>query len=424
MKNFTSRDNYQAMPQGSELKHAQLSAGVALRPDLAFFPLENDLVVFSESAQKLVGLNATAAFLVQKLRQGKPAAALPDLLVAEFGAPAQEAAQWVDATLEALHGHGLLDNGVPVAPVGPSEIERAIERMRALVPPMIEPFEPKVEAHYRLLDTHAVVRCSSDAQLRMIDAVIGHLRSDEPGAPNFVIDVQGVPWGDNQLCSNIYSDGKPEAQAKRLSKLGPLVKSTLWITAVNRYDYLMNLHAGVVGEQGRCVLLPAAAGSGKSSLTAALTRSGLGYYSDEVALIEPGTFQVPPMPLAICVKSTGWDVMSGIWPELSSLRTHVRDDGKTVRYLAPPPASIQTRPATVSHIFFPRYAKDQDTALTPLSRSDAVTRLLGQCQAAPRRLKPRDIGEIVRWIGAIDCYALTFSSLDQAVKLVRDTAFP
>ena len=41
-------------------------------------------------------------------------------------------------------------------------------------------------------------------------------------------------------------------------------------------------------------LLPAAAGSGKSSLTAALVHSGLGYYSDEVALIEPGTFLVCP----------------------------------------------------------------------------------------------------------------------------------
>ena len=92
------------------------------------------------------------------------------------------------------------------------------------------------------------------------------------------------------------------------------------------------------------------------------------------------------MALAIWVKSTGWDVMSGIWPELSSLRTHIRDDGKMVRYLPPPAALVQKKPATVSHIFFPRYARDEPTALTLLSRSDAVTRLLEQCQAAPRRL--------------------------------------
>lgn len=401
-----------------------MEAGVAaLRPDLAFFPLGDDLVAFSETSQKLVGLNKTAAFLVRRMQQGAPAGILADMLIQEWGVPAQEASGWVSTTLDALRSHGLLNDGALPAP-GPTAIEQAIARMRAMVPPVMEPFEPEAQGRYRLLNTHARVRCFSQAQLQMIDAVIGHLRSDEDTAPNLVIDVQGTLWGDRQLCSNIYSDGRPEAQAGKLSKLGPLVKSTLWITAVNRYDYLMNLHAGVVGEGGRCVLLPAAAGSGKSSLTAALTRSGLGYYSDEVALVEADTFQVPPMPLAICVKSTGWDVMSGIWPELSSLRTHIRDDGKMVRYLPPPTALVQKKPATVSHIFFPRYARGEPTALTLLSRSDAVTRLLEQCQAAPRRLNADNVSEIVRWISSIDCYALTFSSLDEAVALVRGTAFP
>ena len=252
---------------------------VALRPDLAFFPLEDQLIAFSETSQKLVGLNQAAAFLVGKIHQGAPANMLADMLIQEWGLSASDAAGWVSTTLDALQSHGLLDNDAAL-PAGPTAMEKAIERMRAMVPPTMEPFTPEAEGRYRLLNTHALVRCSHRAQLQMIDAVIGHLRSEEAVSPNFIIDVQGALWGDRQLCSNIYSDGKPEAQARRLSKVGPLVKSTFWITAVNRYDYLMNLHAGVVGEQGRCVLLPAAAGSGKSSLTAALTRSGLGYYSD------------------------------------------------------------------------------------------------------------------------------------------------
>jgi hypothetical protein len=312
---------------------------------------------------------------------------------------------------------------VPV-PAGPSEIERAIESMRAMVPVRTGPFKPYIEGHYRLLDTHALVRCSHLAQLQMIDTVIGHLRNDDSAAPTLTIDVVGTRWGDRQIRSDIYNNGKPEAQAGQLSKLGPMVKSTLWISAVNAHDYLMNLHAGVVGTGGRCILLPAAAGSGKSSLTAALTHSGLGYYTDEVALVEPGSFRVPPMPLAVCVKSTGWEVMSRFYPQLSSLRTHVRDDGKVVRYVPPSSTVVQKGSASVSHIFFPRYVRDEPTCLTSLSRSDTVTRLLGQCLAAPRYMSPGDISDIVGWIGSIDCYALTFSSLDEAVKLVRGKAFP
>ena len=412
-----------SMSNMSEVNEARVGEPALLHPDLAFIPLEDELVVFSESAQKLIGLNKTAAFLARRMERGASAAMLADMLVQELGVPAGEAGGWVRTTLAALKSHGLLDDGTVPLASGPSAVEKAMAHMRAMVPPVMEPFEPQAEGRYRLLDTLALVRCSHRAQLSLIDAVIGHLKSEETAEPNFIIDVQGKLWGDRQLCSNIYSDGDPQAQAIKLSKLGPLVKTTLWVKAVNSYDYLMNLHAGVVGRDGRCILLPAEAGSGKSSLTAALMHSGLGYYSDEVALIEPDSFQVPPVPLAICVKSTGWNVMLGMFPELTSLRTHIRDDDKTVRYCAPPSGSVQKQPAKVSHIFFPRYAKDSVTALTPLRHSEAVTRLLGQCQAAPRRLSRDDVRDIVRWISTIDCYALSFSSLEEAVQLVRRTAF-
>ena len=44
---------------------ARVADAVTLSPDLIFFPLDDDLVVFSEQAQSLVGLNTTAAFLVR-----------------------------------------------------------------------------------------------------------------------------------------------------------------------------------------------------------------------------------------------------------------------------------------------------------------------------------------------------------------------
>src|SRR5215469_15121217 len=111
------------------------------------------------------------------------------------------------------------------------------------------------------------------------------------------------------------------------------------------------------------VLLPAAAGSGKSSLTAALVHRGYRYLSDEVALIEPSTFRVPPVPLAVCVKSTGWDVMRRYFPDIEALMAHQRADGKRIRYIPPARASVQTARALVSHIVFPRYDANAVTEL-------------------------------------------------------------
>jgi hypothetical protein len=410
--------------------HNETVAGMGhteLRSDLAFFPLDDELVVFCEASQSLIGLNAAAAFIARALRNGAAPPELASALIAENGLAPQEAKDWVQATLDAFGSHGLLRNSKALlaAPASHATQEK-LELERATMP-SYQPFAAVAEGHYRLLGTYAVIRYAHLAQKRMVESIIGHLASDEDAASTLTIDIQCAMWTTDwhsvQMASNVYCNGKPEGRAIRLSSLGPLVKSVLWTIAVNAHDFVLDLHAGVVGKDGRCILLPAAPGSGKSSLTAALSNSGLGYYSDEVALVERGSFQVSPVPLAICVKSTGWALMSRYYPELLSLPTHRRGDDKQVRYVAPPATTVQKRPAQVSHIFFPRYSAEEPTQLIKLARSQALMRLMDQCLASRLRLETGEVRELVRWIGGIECYALTFSSLDEAVALVRATAF-
>lgn len=390
-----------------------------LRPGLAFFPLDDDWVVFSEESQSLVALNATARFLVRKLQDGAPN--LTNALVAEMGVAPRDAQGWVSATLDALSSQGLLNDGrIPALPATDNAASDEEIARRTADMPAFAPYTPRAEARYRLLGTYALIRYACTAQMHMVDTVIGHLKADEDTAPTLVLDIKGVSAGEGLVASYIYCNGKPEAQAGRLSKLGPLVKAALWLEAVNSSDFLLDLHAGVVGRNGRCILLPAAAGSGKSSLTAALAHAGYEYFSDEVALVEPGTFRVRPVPLATCVKSTAWDLMSRYYPELPTLPIHRRDDGKVVRYVPPNPARTQKTPALVSHIFFPRYVEGMATQLRPLARSDALAQLMDQCLALRLRLNQGSVEELIRWIAGIDCYALTFSSLDEAVARIGD----
>src|SRR5205085_12389371 len=46
------------------------------------------------------------------------------------------------------------------------------------------------------------------------------------------------------------------------------------------------VHAGVVGWNGRAIILPGKSMSGKSTLVAALVRAGATYYSDEYAVFD------------------------------------------------------------------------------------------------------------------------------------------
>ena len=224
------------------------------------------------------------------------------------------------------------------------------------------------------------------------------------------------------LRSDIYRDREPIGRAHRLSRVAPIVKAALWQSAINAHDFLFYLHAGVVGTGTSCILLPAAAGSGKSSLTMALVDRGFSYFSDEVALIEPGTFRVPPVPLAMCIKSTGWDLMSRYCPQILSLPVHVRADEKVIRYIPPPENTAEQSAVPVSHIMFPRYEPDTPTRLERIDRSAALGRLMGECLALRQRLDQQNVRELVRWIAGIECYELTFSCLETARRLVVEAA--
>jgi hypothetical protein len=72
----------------------------------------------------------------------------------------------------------------------------------------------------------------------------------------------------------------------------------LWVAAAARRRVFV--HAGVVGWNGRAVLVPGRSFSGKTTLTAALVRAGATYYSDEFAILDArGRVHPYPKPLAV-----------------------------------------------------------------------------------------------------------------------------
>jgi hypothetical protein len=246
------------------------------------------------------------------------------------------------------------------------------------------------------------------------------LATSDDSSPRLVIDIQSIAFGNDRFGAHIYVNQERHARARRLFYLGPIIKGALWQSAVNAHDFLIYYHAAVVGFGETCVLLPASAGSGKSSLTGALVHRGFRYFSDEVALIENGTFNVPPVPLALCAKSTGWDILARYYPDIMKTRVHFRVDGKKVRYLPPSLSQRSNESKRVSHVIFPRYAPESITALSRISRSEALRRLLEQCMASRLELTTDNIKELIRWIVGIDCYELTFSSLEEAADLVSE----
>jgi len=84
----------------------------------------------------------------------------------------------------------------------------------------------------------------------------------------------------------LYADA---ARLARTNEMGEILESfeadVEWSVAAQA-PKLIFVHAGVVGWQGRAILLPGRSGSGKTRLVEALVRAGATYYSDEYAILD------------------------------------------------------------------------------------------------------------------------------------------
>jgi hypothetical protein len=181
-----------------------------LRSDLAFLALDDELVVFSEEAQCLVGLNASAAFVLRALRDETPPSELAQALASEGLAPG-EAERWVTSAIEALGAYGVLADGgaAPALSMGTLEDSGRRDAARFTDMPPYTPGQAVAERRYRLLESCTLVRFGMLEQAQWVDAALGHLSTDQNLPPTAVLDIQCVKTETGHFRSNISRDGKP-----------------------------------------------------------------------------------------------------------------------------------------------------------------------------------------------------------------------
>jgi hypothetical protein len=177
------------------------------------------------------------------------------------------------------------------------------------------------------------------------------------------------------------------------------------------------IHAGAVGWEGRCVLLPAPHDSGKTTLTAALTASGFPYFSDEAALIDPSTAALVPFPRALWLEP-------GSVAALDRLLAG-RGTGGIARNGTSHVAPVDLRggrigrAAPIGHIVFPLYTRGAQTALVPMSRAEAVVELGRNAFNLGRFGRP-GVDVLVDVVRRADVHRLSVGDLGEAVEAISN----
>ena len=144
-----------------------------------------------------------------------------------------------------------------------------------------------------------------------------------------------------------------------------------------RLNHLLLLHAGTVERDGFTLVLPALPGSGKSTLTAALSLRGWRLLSDEFGVYDPQDGGFLPMLKPVALKNESIAVIRNFAPDVRLGPLFPKTRKGAVAHLGPLPSAVVRRNegARPGAIILPRWVAGSHTRLESLPVSRAFTAL-------------------------------------------------
>jgi len=151
------------------------------------------------------------------------------------------------------------------------------------------------------------IRTNAPEVLRRLPA---HLPPGWKPAPSAVVDqlfslrVGGRSRGNVRRYNLLYWGASRRARSLDLDSVFETLESDLRLCVASGAKRRIFVHAGVVGWNGRAIVLPGRTFSGKSTLVAELLRAGATYHSDEFAALD-ARGRVHPFPKPLAIREAG-----------------------------------------------------------------------------------------------------------------------
>jgi HprK-related kinase A len=219
---------------------------------------------------------------------------------------------------------------------------------------------------------------------------------------------------------SIRVDGAVQYNWLRKKLLTPMIEWTFNVCVFQRPHQYFMLHAGVVAKDDRALILPGRAGSGKSTLCAALLQNGWRLLSDEVALVRPEDGRLQPVPRPVSLKEDSIRVIGRLDPNaVLGPEWHETPKG-TVAHLLPPSESVARADETAepAWLLFPKFDKDVTPNLEPVKKATALMR------AADNAFNYSVLGKhgFEMLTGLIDrcrCYEIRYGSAADTLEIIE-----
>lgn len=254
---------------------------------------------------------------------------------------------------------------------------------------------------------------------RAVSGARGEAAVREPSARAAfeVVRTDGSPAG----CYLVSERGQARAScasaALAVAEIDDLVTTSAILDLWGSY---LLLHAGLVDTPSGALMIPGRSGAGKSTLVAALSLAGFGYFSDEIAVIEPSTSAVRPFAKAPCLKAGGWRALLRDF-ESPSVAPTPRVDGLAVRYVEVPSRATNDATARVRWVLLPARERGARPGVRPVSRARVLAELAANSLNLPSRA-PDAIETLARLVEEAECLELEYDSPREALRVVASLA--
>jgi hypothetical protein len=393
------------------------STPVRISRDARAFPLGDDLLLFSKRSGSLLRANPMAALIWSGFSDGLEWETMVALLSDTFGQPRQQIVSDIKKLTIQWQRCGLIHSNQRT--IGDRAKQREDSEPLIACPfPIPENRPGGVQSCYRLLDLNIHLRLPGLEASSIIHPILDHL--SVPGMSDCNVHLEVRRGADHYV---LLSDGELVDWCSDERGLAPMIHANLHLLAYQRGHHLVGIHAAAVVYGNHVILMPANCGSGKSTLTAGLVSSGFTYCSDDMVFLTSRPVCLRSAPMSMGIKSGSWNVLKTHFPQLSSLASHERADGKRVRYLPPPMNAFikePNRPMAVTHLLFPRFRSQGKVKLNPISPADGLCRIAQAGYDVKGSLTEACLEQLVKWISDIPCYEFHYRNLDEAVSILKE----
>jgi hypothetical protein len=232
-----------------------------------------------------------------------------------------------------------------------------------------------VTARVRALGWDFDVRTNVPALGRHLDRVFSSMVDAGDAAHHYsLVRTDRGTWQRHRL----YRDGRrildaPDPARTFLHLLWDVNQQTFGHTT----DKLI-VHAAMLEDDGRALLLSAPSESGKTTLAAGLVERGFGYGSDEATAVDPETLLVHPYAKSLSVDVGSQAFLSHLEPSFDGdIGDYLTGQWQVTPDSIRPGAALRG-PIEPAWIITPQYVKGATTELLPLSRAETLALLMEQ----------------------------------------------